>query len=142
MEVFGAEWSMVPAFQTRGQFNDNVTLTTQPHSSVWGTWLNPSLQVMYATEVLSVQAHPEFEYVRYFGDDNNDDTFANFFLPFSGSYLTEVNRFGLNVSINRDNALIRELEETGGCDGFYSATEQFGWRELGPFFNRTFDDGN
>lgn len=116
--LFAAEWSVVPAYQTRGQFNDNITLTTRPHNSVWAVWLNPSVQMQYATEILSFQAHPEFEYVQYFGNSQNDKTFANFFLPFKGSYHTEVDRFGFNVVINRDIALLGELQETGIVTNF------------------------
>jgi len=119
MTAFGAEWSMIPAFQTRGQFTDNLLLNSGPHSAVWGSWLNPSVRMQYATEIFSLHTHPEFEYVQYFShDENSDKTFTNFFLPFSGSYTTEVDRFGLDVSFNRDNSLIRELEETGVVTAF------------------------
>ncbi len=118
VSAFAAEWSLIPGFETRGQYNDNITLTTNPHSAVWGLWLNPSLQMRYATEIISLQILPEFEYVRYFSDDENDNTFVNFFLPFTGSYLTETDRFGLAAAVNRDNALISELEETGVVTDF------------------------
>ena len=35
--VFCAEWKLTPAFSVRGTFYDNLTLTTEPHNSVWGT---------------------------------------------------------------------------------------------------------
>ncbi len=117
--AFAAEWSFEPKFEVRGQYNDNLTLTTLPHSAVWAGWLNPSLRAQYATEILSVQVYPEFEYVQYVGEEQSDDeTFVNFFVPIVGSYRTETDRLGLNAALNRDNALTNELQETGVVTAF------------------------
>ncbi|MCA9501188.1 MAG: hypothetical protein KC588_18495 [Nitrospira sp.] len=111
--VFGAEWSVAPSFRSEGQFYDNLRLTTQPHRSVWAMRVSPSVGLTYATEVLTLKASPKFENVRYYSQDPIKSTFNNYFLPMLASYRREVDRLGLDVSINRDNALIGELQETG-----------------------------
>ena len=116
--VFGAEWSLEPQFRSEGQYHDNLRLTTLPHRSVWAVKASPSVGMQYATEIVNLKATPKFEYVRYFSHDPIEKTFNNFFLPFSGSYHTEVDQLGLEAALNRDNALISELQETGVVTSF------------------------
>ena len=112
-QVFSAQWSIAPTLRTEGQFHDNLRLTTLPHRDVWALKIKPGVGLTYATEVSRFKASPQYEYLRYFSDDPIEKRFNNFFLPLSGSYRTEVDRWGLDAAINRDNALISELEETG-----------------------------
>ncbi len=80
--------------------------------------ISPSVGMSYATEILNLKGSPKFEYVRYFSRDPIEKTFNNYYFPFSGSHRTEVDRLGLDVAINRDNALISELDETGLVTNF------------------------
>ncbi len=155
--AFGAEWSLVPKFETRGQYNDNIRLTTAPHSAVWSARLGPSLQMRYATEITSFKANPKVEYLRYFwegGDEGNEESFVNYFLPFSGSYMTETDRFSLNAAFNRDNAFTTELQESGIVTDFiprntqtavlgwdHGMTERLTWQASYQFFNVIYEDG-
>ncbi|WP_342348776.1 hypothetical protein [uncultured Nitrospira sp.] len=116
--VFGAEWSVEPAFVSEGRFYDNLRITTQPHHSTWAMKVSPSATLNYATEILTLKANPKFEYARYYSRDPIKKTFNNYFLPLSGSYRTEVDRLGLDVDISRDNALFAELQETGVLTNF------------------------
>lgn len=116
--VYGAEWSAEPIWHSEGYFYENLFLTTRPHRSVWGMKVGPSVGLSYATEVLSLKASPKFEYARYYSQDPIKKTFNNYFLPLSGSYRTEVDRFGIDADINRDNALIGELQQTGVLTNF------------------------
>lgn len=77
-----------------------------------------SVGLSYATEILSLKASPKFEYARYYSQDPIKKTFNNYFLPLSGLYRTEVDRFGLDAAINQDNALLAELQETGIVTNF------------------------
>ena len=116
--VFGAQWSIEPSLSTQGQFYDNLTLTFRPHHSVWATKVSPTVVISYDTEILNLNASPKFEYARYFSEDPIDETFNNYFLPLSGSYRTELDRFGLDGAINRDNAFFSELEDAGVATRF------------------------
>lgn len=116
--VFAAQWSVEPTFRSEGQFYDNLTLTDRPHHSTWAMRISPSVGMSYATEIFTLKASPKFEYVRYHSQDPIKDTFNNYFFPLSGSYNTEVDRLGLDVTVNRDNAFLSELEETGVATRF------------------------
>ncbi len=116
--VFGAQWSIEPQFRTAGEFTDNLRLSSDSSQSVWTLRLSASAGIDYATELLKITALPRYEHARFFSDEPIDKTFNNFFLPLSTSYRTEVDRFSFDVSINRDNALVSELEETGVVTSF------------------------
>ncbi len=130
-DTFGAEWSVRPTFQTRGQYNDNLRLTNQRHKPVWTTWFGPNVQLKYATETLSITANPKLEYVLYFGDRTNE-TFVNHFIPLSGEYLTERDRYALDFSSSRENSLVSDLEESGVVTDFRQRSRQ----EVDVFWDR------
>ena len=46
-----AEWTFEPAVKLRREYNDNIRLTTQPHSSVNGSIITPSLSFGVNTPV-------------------------------------------------------------------------------------------
>ncbi len=123
--TFGAEWSVESTMRTRGQFTDNLRLTNQDHEAVWGSWVTPSLQLQYATEVFKISLNPNVEHVRYFGDARSEVSFTNVFVPFSSMYTTESYKIGLNYSFARSNALISELEETGIVTDFLQRNRNF-----------------
>ena len=111
--VFGAEWSIEPVFHSEGKYYENLLLTAFPHHATWAMKVSPAVGMTYATEILNLKASPKFEHAQYFSQDPIDKTFNNYFLPFSGSYRTEVDRFGVDAAIHRDNSLLAELQETG-----------------------------
>ena len=116
--AFGAQWSVEPVLHSEGQFYDNLTLTPEPHHSAWAMKISPTVGISYATEILNLKASPKYEHARYFSDDPIEETFNNYFFPLSGSYRTEVDRLGLDLTINRDNAFLSELEEAGVATRF------------------------
>lgn len=106
-----AEWSLEPTITMRGEYNDNLLLTTLDHSEVWGLWTSPAMKYKYRTERLELEGNTQADFVRYFGKQGLDIT--NFYFPVAASYGTEHDQWELKGGYTRDNTLVGELQQTG-----------------------------
>ncbi len=102
---------MEPTFTVKGEYNDNLLLTTASHSPVWGTWFSPGTKFRLQTETLQVEGSALADFVRYYGQSGLDIT--NLYFPASAKYQTERDLFQLDGAFIRDNTLIGELQQTG-----------------------------
>lgn len=73
-----AEWVAEPSITLRGEYDDNIRLTTLDHDDVWGTILDPSLKLSRRTELWDLNANGRVRAAWYSGDDDLD-TVDNFF---------------------------------------------------------------
>jgi hypothetical protein len=116
-----AEWSMEPSVDLAASYNDNITLITAPHPSVWGIQLSPAVQFSGETETLKVAAGLKLGFVRYYGEEglnHNDYDFTT-----RSSYTTERDVLGLNLAAISDPTLVTELATTGVVVAYRQRTQ-------------------
>ena len=63
-----AEWTFEPAVKLRREYNDNIRLTAQPHNSVNGSIIAPSLNFGVNTPVWQTSGGGEDTQRRYSGE--------------------------------------------------------------------------
>ena len=106
-----AEWSAVPTFTARGDYNSNLLLTQQPHEGVWGNWLSPGMTFNGSTENLEISGRTAADFVHYYGGE--ESSFTNFYFPLSTKYRGDRDRWNVDGGFTRDNTLMTELQKTG-----------------------------
>lgn len=101
-----AEWTAEPSIKVRREYNDNIRLTTQPHNSVNGSIITPSLNFGVNTPVWQTSGGGEVTQRRYSGEEglDRDDNL----LRISSLYRTERNTWQLNANRARDSVLTNE----------------------------------
>lgn len=67
-----AEWVAEPSIQLRGEYNDNIRLTTADTDSTWAATLEPSLRLARRTEVWELGANARLRGTRYTGERQLD----------------------------------------------------------------------
>ncbi len=97
-----AEWSIEPSVSLKEEYNDNIHLTTAPHSSVTTTTLSPSIQFNRATEISNISAGAKLNANKYTGEQGLDR--VDQYYTFSSGYKTERSDWGLDASYIRDYA--------------------------------------
>lgn len=107
----GAEYALEPSISMRGEYSDNIRLTTAPHQSVWGASLQPRLTGRYATDTTELSGTGGLNLRRYSRESELNATDVLLNLRGAQRYLT--GRVGLGVDYVRDSTLVSELEETG-----------------------------
>lgn len=77
--VPAAEWVAEPSVSLRGEYNDNIRLTTVEHDAVWGLILDPRLELRRRTELWDLSATGRVRAAAYEGQDglNTIDNFLN-----------------------------------------------------------------
>lgn len=106
-----AEWSAVPTLSVRGDYNNNLLLTEQPHEEVWGHWVSPGMKFTGSTENLEIGGRAAADFVSYYG--GQESSFTNFFFPLSVKYRGERDLWSFDGGLTRDNTLMGELQKTG-----------------------------
>ncbi|MEW6330051.1 MAG: hypothetical protein AB1560_01190 [Pseudomonadota bacterium] len=81
------EWWMSPSLRLEGEYNDNISLTTQPHSSVRSTLVAPRLDLGVQAPVWQVSGSAEF--LRQSYSDRSNLGRDRQYYRFSSKYLTE-----------------------------------------------------
>jgi hypothetical protein len=150
--TWSAEWSFEPSFSARGEYNDNLTLTSLPHDAVWGGWLTPDLKVKGATEHMDIKTGATADFVSYRG--GKDTNFTNLNFPLLAHYRSEKDTLMLDTSFVRDNTLIGELQQTGVVVSFtqrnrlvvapawtHALTETLAFQGSYQFNDVTYEDG-
>lgn len=101
-----AEWTVEPAVKLSREYNDNIRLTTEPHNSVNGSIIAPSLNFGVNTPVWQISGGGEVTQRRYSGEEglDRDDNL----LRISSIYRTERSTWQLNANRARDSVLTNE----------------------------------
>lgn len=109
--VVAAEWSIEPSIRLREEYNDNIHLTTAPHSGVWQTSLSPSVKLSSKTEVTEVSGLAQIGFNRFTGEqglNRNDKLFS-----LLASLQSERNTWAMNASYKQDSTADSERVATG-----------------------------
>lgn len=106
-----AEWATEPRLSVKGEFNDNLLLTSRPHDSVYGLWASPELNLRMSTERTNLIGNAHLDFVEYV--DNKDLDMIQQFYNGTFQHRTERHEFGITGSYTRDSILLGELVETG-----------------------------
>jgi hypothetical protein len=101
---------MTPALRLDYQRNDNIRMTLQPHNTVDGTIIAPSLNVGVRSATWGITGEADAERRRYSGDEGLDSDNETFRL--SSFYKMERNSFTLNASRMNDTTLAQEFEDS------------------------------
>ena len=107
-----AEWTVEPTVKLRREYNDNIRLTTQPHSSVYGSIVAPSLNFSVNTPVWQTSGGGEFTQRRYSGEEGLDQD--DNLLRISSMYRTERSTWRLDANQTRDSVLADEYSADTG----------------------------
>lgn len=75
--LHAAEWVAEPSVTLRGEYDDNIRLTSLDHDDVWGTIVDPSLILSRRTELWDLNATGRVRAAWYSGDEDLD-TVDNF----------------------------------------------------------------
>lgn len=75
--LHAAEWVAEPSVTLRGEYDDNIRLTSLDHDDVWGTIVDPSLKLSRRTELWDLNATGRVRAAWYSGDEDLD-TVDNF----------------------------------------------------------------
>jgi len=134
LKVAALEWEVGPSVGLRGEFNDNVRLTTADHDAVWGVTASPRLKVNALDESGGLKGDVRFEPVRYINNDELDSN--NVFITLDSFLLSEFSQGKLGVAYTRDSTLQSELLDTGVTDVSKKRTQ----KSIAPSWQRTLSE--
>lgn len=101
-----AEWTLEPSLNLRREYNDNIRLTIQPHESVYGSIVAPSLNFGIHMPTWDISGEGNITQRRYSGQEglDRDDNLLRIF----SAYRTERSTTQLEASHTRDSVLTGE----------------------------------
>lgn len=100
------EWWMTPSLRLEGQYNDNISLTTAPHSSVTGTLIAPRLDLGVQAPVWQINGSAEFLRQSYSDRSNLGRDSQHY--RFSSKYLTERSTWRLDANRSYAPVLVND----------------------------------
>lgn len=108
-----AEWVAEPSVQLRGEYNDNVRLTTADHDKSWAAKIDPRLHLARRTELWELGANARLLATRYTGERNLDT--ADQFLDANLRRRFLRGSFDASAAYTRDTTLQNEFldQDTG-----------------------------
>ncbi len=111
----GLEWTFGPSLEARGEYNDNIRLTTTAtHDAVWMATVVPRLRMEGEAESSELRGDFRYEPRRYSGGGDLDSD--NFFANIDGVVKSEFDEWGLDAAYRRDSTIQSELLDTGITD--------------------------
>lgn len=113
LPVQAAEWLAEPSLQLRGEYNDNVRLTTADTDSTWAATLDPRLRLARYSELWELDANARLRGTRYTGERRLDT--VDRFLDGSLQRRFERGSFDASAAYTRDTTLQGEYldQDTG-----------------------------
>ena len=149
-----AEWVAEPAVTLRGEYNDNIRLTTAEHDSVWGVILEPSLDLSRHSELWDLSASGRVRASQYPDEDQLNTT--DHFLDIASERRFERGAIEASVGVADDTTLQNEyldfdtgltvnqidrMRTSARLAGEYLFTETT-WLELSTSYSKTaYDNG-
>lgn len=111
LATHAAEWFVTPKISTRAGYNDNLTITTQPHNGVEELDLIPEAFFGRKTETSGITGQARFDARRYWGESglNTNDRLLNLHMYDNGQRMG----WTLDGNITKDTTLQSELNATG-----------------------------
>jgi len=124
VSVQGAEWSAEPDISLRGGYNDNVLLSTGPHSSVWEADLIASSKFGVARENQGLFGDVGITARRFFGGSGRESSDLldreDYLFKTNAYHQTELNIFRGNIDYINDSTQDSEVDETGSFTNLYA----------------------
>lgn len=132
-----AEWSVEPKISLRAGRDDNIRLTTQPHSPVWESTLSPSVKFAVAQENQGLSGDAGLKIRRFTGGTGRERSELldreDYYLNSDVFHQTLHDVFRANLDYTQDSTLDTQLDETGNVSA--RATRER--LALGPSWSRT-----
>ena len=101
--TFGAQWLVEPALQLRAVHDDNLYLTTGPHSTAWGGTVSPQLSLSRREENQALSLTGRLIFNRYSSSDFRDTNVQ--VLTLGEHYNTERDSWNLNARYTGDTTM-------------------------------------
>jgi len=124
LPVQAAEWTAEPDISLRSGYNDNVLLTTGPHSSVWETDLIASTKFGVAKENQGLFGDAGVTVRRFSGGSGREDSDLldreDYFFNTDAYHQTERNTYRGNIDYIRDSTQDSEVDQTGSFTNVYA----------------------
>ena len=155
LSVSAAEWVAEPSVRVRGEYNDNIRLTTAEHDSVWGAILEPNLALSRRSELWDLSATGRVRAAQY-PDESELNTTDNF-LDLASERRFERGAIEASVGLADDTTLQNEyldfdtgltvnqidrMRTSARLAGEYMFTEQT-WLEVSTSYSKTdYDNGD
>ncbi|MFA7387179.1 MAG: outer membrane beta-barrel protein [Thiohalobacteraceae bacterium] len=152
--VSAAEWVAEPAVSVRGEYDDNIRLTTAEHDSVWGLVLEPRLDLSRRSELWDLSTRARVRASQYPDEDQLDTTDA--FLDIASKRRFERGAIEASVGVADDTTLQNEfldidtgltanqidrMRTSARLAGEYMFTEKT-WLELSTSYSKVdYDNG-
>ena len=112
-----AEWWAQPDISLKSGYNDNIRLSTVPHSSVWETELSAASRFGIARENQGLTGDAAIKVRRFTGGSGAESSELldreDYFLNLDAYHQTELNIFRGNIGYIQDSTLDSELDESG-----------------------------
>ncbi len=105
------EWSAAPSVTAGAAVNDNITLVTGPHDTVWSSSLAPQLTLGASSEQSTLSGQAQLNRIDYSGHSLPSHTDGLLNLAFTRQY--ETSQLSLNGNITHDSTMESELMQTG-----------------------------
>ena len=138
LPVQAAEWTAEPDISLRSGYNDNVLLTTGPHSSVWETDLIASTKFGVAKENQGLFGDAGVTVRRFSGGSGREDSDLldreDYFFNTDAYHQTERNTYRGNIDYIRDSTQDSEVDQTGSFTNVYATRIR---KTLGASWART-----
>jgi hypothetical protein len=119
-----AEWTAEPDLSLRYGYNDNVLLSTGPHSSVWEADLIASTKFGVAKENQGLFGDAGVTVRRFSGGSGREDSDLldreDYFFNTDAYHQTERNVFRGNLDYIRDSTQDSEVDQTGSFTNVYA----------------------
>jgi hypothetical protein len=107
---YAAEWSAEPSIRAASEHDDNIHLTTLPHSSVYALTVAPKLNLVVRSDIWQVNGGAEYEHKNYSGEEGLDTD--NRYFRLGSSYKTERSAWQLDSSLARASVTASEMVRT------------------------------
>jgi hypothetical protein len=124
LKVQAAEWTAEPDISLRRGYNDNVLLSTGPHSSVWETNLIASSKFGVAKENQGLFGDAGVTIRRFSGGSGRESSDLldreDYFFNTDAYHQTERNVFRGNIDFIRDSTQDSEVNESGAFTNVYA----------------------
>ena len=128
LPALAAEWTAEPRISLRSGYNDNVLLSTGPHSSVWEADLIASSKFGVAKENQGLFGDAGVKVRRYTGGSGRESSDLldreDYFFTTDAYHETERNLFSGNIDYIRDSTQDSEVDQTGSFTNVYATRIQ------------------
>ncbi len=108
---YGEAWVVTPSASIAATYDDNASLTTQPHSSSYGEIVTANIKFSRLTDISEVAGQAYIDYTNFNSESELSDQSGNQFLSLYSKYKTELGQWNLDASYLRDSTLRYDFDD-------------------------------